>query len=675
MSPMLAFAWLGAQAQTVDNLTTGGSHGDLATAVSDASPGDTLQVSGTLTAGAVIDRDLEIVGAPSGGRIESTGAPVLTLAEGAALRIESVDLAATGPWRVIDAGTGRNSLEVRNAELLAGGLHVGGGGGLVRIVEPVSVDFDEVVLRGSPGVDLAGEGGGLWVMGAAAMRLTDVTFVDVEASGSGGAIFSAGMPLTCVRCTFDHTVGGQGGAIFVASATLDVEQSRFCATRGTLGGAIFASSTTDIRSSVFTETFAFAQGGALYANGGDWRVLNVHVLGGRVGGISPTVGMITSLGSTIEVRNSLFVGTGDVALDLDGTTDPPVATYNWFYDNVANADITLDPSNTVGLDPQLVRWTNDGNCADDEPWPTPVVSPLIDAGDPGLFDLDNTRSDVGAFGGPSADASLWVDGDGDGFVFLVDCDDADPAISVERAWFPDCDGDGQGTAGGVVSCFPPPIAPPACGLALGDWATGPLGDADCDDADPAVFQGAPETCAEADEDCDGDPYAGAVDARTWFLDLDGDGVGGVPIEDCGRQVPGWVREGGDCDDADPAVFPEAPDPCGDDIDQDCDGADGSPELREPWYADTDGDGFGDPGSTPVNTCLPGLVIDHVPNAADCDDGDASISPAEPERCDGVDRDCNGIVDDAIPLRTWYADVDGDGIGNDAVSVEAGCAPA
>ncbi|MEM6925692.1 MAG: MopE-related protein, partial [Myxococcota bacterium] len=618
--------------------------------------------------------DLEIVGAPGGGRIESTGAPVLTVAAATALRLDGVDLTAIGPWRVIDAGSGGSALVVRNAELEAGGLHLGGAGGLVRIVDPLSVDFDHVVLRGTPGVDLTGEGGGIWAMGAAAMRLTDVTFVDVEASGNGGAIFSSGLPVTCVRCTFDHTAGGQGGAIHVASATLDVEQSRFCATRGTLGGAIFASSTTDIRSSVFTETYALAQGAVLYANGGDWRVRNVHVLGGWVGGISSTVGMITSLGSSIEVRNSLFAGTGDLALDLDGTGAPPDVTYNWFYDNSADADLTLDATNTVGLDPVLVRWSNDGDCSNDEPWPTPVVSPLLDAGDPGLFDLDGTRSDIGAYGGPSADASLWVDDDSDGLVFFVDCDDTDPAVSVERAWFADCDHDGQGTAEGVLSCFSPPLAPPACGLGLGSWATGPLGDADCDDADPAVYRGAPETCAEADEDCDGHPYAGAVDARTWYLDLDGDGSGGDAIEDCGRQVPGWVREGGDCDDADPDVFPDAPDPCGDGVDQDCDGADGTPGLREPWYADADGDGFGDPASPPVDECLPGLVVDHVPNAADCDDGDASISPAEPERCDGVDRDCNGIVDDTRPLRTWYADVDGDGLGNDEVRIEAGCAP-
>lgn len=45
-----------------------------------------------------------------------------------------------------------------------------------------------------------------------------------------------------------------------------------------------------------------------------------------------------------------------------------------------------------------------------------------------------------------------------------------------------------------------------------------------------------------------------------------------------------------------------------------------------------------------------------PNAGDCDDSMATVNPAQSEKCDGLDNDCNGITDD----RTICLDDDGDG---------------
>jgi len=55
--------------------------------------------------------------------------------------------------------------------------------------------------------------------------------------------------------------------------------------------------------------------------------------------------------------------------------------------------------------------------------------------------------------------------------------------------------------------------------------------------------------------------------------------------------------------------------------------------------------------------------DGIPEGEDCDDYDAAVSPATPERCDGLDQDCDGRVDeDATDALAWYTDADADGWG-------------
>ena len=49
--------------------------------------------------------------------------------------------------------------------------------------------------------------------------------------------------------------------------------------------------------------------------------------------------------------------------------------------------------------------------------------------------------------------------------------------------------------------------------------------------------------------------------------------------------------------------------------------------------------------------------------SDCDELDAAIHPGAAEACDGVDQDCDGVIDDGAPgTSTWFRDADGDGRG-------------
>ena len=60
----------------------------------------------------------------------------------------------------------------------------------------------------------------------------------------------------------------------------------------------------------------------------------------------------------------------------------------------------------------------------------------------------------------------------------------------------------------------------------------------------------------------------------------------------------------------------------------------------------------------------------VPLDGDCDPNDDEINPGAVEICNGVDDNCNDLVDldDPSVAATLYADSDGDGFGSDAEAI-------
>ena len=89
----------------------------------------------------------------------------------------------------------------------------------------------------------------------------------------------------------------------------------------------------------------------------------------------------------------------------------------------------------------------------------------------------------------------------------------------------------------------------------------------------------------------------------WYADADGDGYGGDAGQSACEAPDGHVGAGGDCDDGDVAVSPAAVEVCNG-VDDDCDGAEDEDVADAPvWYADADGDGFGDGGSSQRSCCL------------------------------------------------------------------------
>jgi hypothetical protein len=132
----------------------------------------------------------------------------------------------------------------------------------------------------------------------------------------------------------------------------------------------------------------------------------------------------------------------------------------------------------------------------------------------------------------------------------------------------------------------------------------------------------------------------------YCMDQDLDGYGSRT--DCVVRVEppaGYIEQGGDCDDTDASINPDAVE-VDEDVDEDCDGFFDEGECDAPgmWCLDDDKDGFGDPALCYAEKPDP---WHYVTNDNDCDDSSGSVYPgAEEDADDGRDQDCDGIVDES-----------------------------
>lgn len=140
------------------------------------------------------------------------------------------------------------------------------------------------------------------------------------------------------------------------------------------------------------------------------------------------------------------------------------------------------------------------------------------------------------------------------------------------------------------------------------------------------------------DDCDdGDDAVGAPSA--WYVDKDEDGFGDSDdVTFRCLQPEGHVAVDGDCDDTDRAVYPGAEEVC-DGADNNCNGTTDEELALAPWYADADGDGYGDPLDA-IEAC--GSSNGRVDNALDCDDTDATqqVKAEEEVPYNGIDDNCD-----------------------------------
>jgi hypothetical protein len=249
-----------------------------------------------------------------------------------------------------------------------------------------------------------------------------------------------------------------------------------------------------------------------------------------------------------------------------------------------------------------------------------------------------------------------ADADGDGFGVACDCDDTDANTYPgglelcdqkdndcdgnidEGACTPYCedtDGDGYGDPATLIPADSPP---PGYVLDCSD----------CNESNANVNPSAPELCNGVDDDCDGQVDEGVL--TTYYRDADSDNYGNPAdsLQAC-TQPQGYVTDNTDCDDNDANTYPGAYELC-DGLDNNCNGQiDEGVDLVS--YRDADGDGYGNPMDITL-ACPqpPGYVLD----STDCDDNNGLIHPGATEVCNGVDDDCDGLIDilDVLCPTLW-----------------------
>ena len=415
---------------------------------------------------------------------------------------------------------------------------------------------------------------------------------------------------------------------------------------------------------------------------------------------------------TTDAYSDRMGATGTDCNDTDGTVFP--GQFETFYDGTDD--------NCDG---------NDGDADGDGYWDasydalvtaaggTPLTVPS-DCGDSGTLPCDGDCDDANADVHPDRleDCRTTQDDDCDGDTNY----DTDPGDAIScTVYYEDADRDSYGDPADFF-CYCDPA----------DYYD-VVDNTDCDDTEATTNPGADEYCDGHDDDCDGDvDEDSAVDALTWYQDADGDSYGNLSVTDIECYQPsGYELDNTDCDDTRALTNPGATEYCNEIHDDDCDGTvdEADADDAPTWYADDDGDTYGDPLDTIVacdiyqpagyiadntdcddtdagdypgapeiiansddedcdggDTCYEDFDLDGFGSGEttlsadtdcsdsgesyssnDCDDTEATTYPAAPEYCDGHDDDCDGDIDEdgSVDVLTWYADTDSDDYGDPA----------
>ncbi len=107
-----------------------------------------------------------------------------------------------------------------------------------------------------------------------------------------------------------------------------------------------------------------------------------------------------------RVTNNIILNSRESAIYTTNSLDTAVINYNCFYNNnaISNNTALFNPDTTIYYASDPMFENQDSNN-----YLLQMFSPLIDAGDPNILDVDGSRSDIGLYGGPFGQSYSYQD--------------------------------------------------------------------------------------------------------------------------------------------------------------------------------------------------------------------------------------------------------------------------
>jgi hypothetical protein len=250
---------------------------------------------------------------------------------------------------------------------------------------------------------------------------SDIVDNDCDAGGSesgsdGGGLWATTSDLTIAGCRFVDNTAGDGAGLYLDECSGSVRQTLIAGNNAADaapgagadhggGGVLFRGGSMTLSNVVVQDNgTADMGGGLLFVDTGgamDLKFLTVLSNDATSGGagIHLDTGGSFGMDSTIIAYNAVGAG-----IDATDPADVPDLRYSDVYGNSAGdyganvTDLTGTAGNVSG-DPLFLLLIDDGN-PDNDDLHLGAGSVCIDSGDASATDVDGSRADMGAYGGP-----------------------------------------------------------------------------------------------------------------------------------------------------------------------------------------------------------------------------------------------------------------------------------